>query len=1089
MKNQCYQNWQLPFSKGLLLLTLLLLQQLNMSAQCSPDILAPSIQCPANLTVTVAPGICSTTVTLTAPIVNDNCPGSITLASTAPSNSVYPLGTTPVVFTATDAAGNPATCQTTVTVSGGFIYSLVCNDMVTIPAHPSGITTLVPEDILEGGPYNCVETSIAQGLNGTCLPSISIAGTGTFLISACVALPGGGFNKCWGNVTITGNACSPDVTPPTAVCVNALTIQSNLNGPNTTLLAPQLLDNGSFDACSALTYRATLDVSTTTPPLSSAALPIVGIGTQDVALWVGDAANNWNKCIVTVTSAAPKCTPDVTPPTCIAPPNLTITHDYYESLNLTLTDSLQMVAAFGTVNVWDNCSNGNASILSAYSVVTYPDGSPKEITRSFLAIDAAGNTANGVQKITILPSTAGFHVPAWFYPGDLVIDSIETTSSNDVFLAASNSDQVFIAPCNGEKVRIERIQTIFNWLDPNPNAPVFVLPALDLDNDGQLGDPYDVVFFGDSLWLVNNGQLTVAIAPKVALYHYIQHIRYNNLDMDPYYVSGNVFLDSTQDCNLNTTEQRLGFWKVKVVGLVSGTVYTGITDANGYYNIDVCQGDTSVELSLDVPFVYNTTCPTTYIKTIGSNNPGSQNIPVQLEAACPRLSVNLSTQRIRPCFNDQYQVQYCNLSTQAVSDAHIEVELDPYLLFNGASIPGTFVSGNTFDFVLGTLAPGDCGTFQINYTTDCNTPVGITHCSEAHIFPDAGCITNPGGSGALLKASADCDGDSVRLSLKNIGNAEMATAHEFVIVEDLIMYMSTPFQLGPGESTTVAAVANGATYRIQSEQVPSGVVSAFVEGCGGFSQSGLPLVFPLSTTNSFVSTDCMVNVSSFDPNDKQAVPTGYAAEHFIEKNTPLQYNIRFQNTGTDTAYTVVLLDTLSAYLDVRSIAPGAASHPYDVDIINGNVLRFRFDRINLPDSTSNPAASQGFVKYEINQLPNNPEGSKILNTAAIYFDNNAPVLTNTTLHTIGSKFISVETDEANALGKNLKVYPNPASTELFFELPTEVTKGNFVLTDALGRKVTEETFIGNRYRFERKQLPSGVYFFRIMDFTGKIILK
>ncbi|MFZ4478090.1 MAG: HYR domain-containing protein, partial [Saprospiraceae bacterium] len=290
MKNQCYQNWQLPFSKGLLLLTLLILQQLNLFAQCSPDIVAPSILCPANLTVTVAPGICSTAVTLTAPIVNDNCPGPVTLTSTAPSNSVYPLGTTPVVFTATDAAGNPTTCQTTVTVSGGFIYTLVCNDLITVPAHPSGITTLVPDDILEGGPYNCVETSIAQGVNGTCMPSISIAGTGTFQISACVALPGGGFNRCWGNVTITGNACSPDVTPPTAVCVNALTIQSNLNGPNTTLLNPQVLDNGSFDACSALTYRATLDITATTPPVSSAAVPIVGIGTQDVALWVGDAA-------------------------------------------------------------------------------------------------------------------------------------------------------------------------------------------------------------------------------------------------------------------------------------------------------------------------------------------------------------------------------------------------------------------------------------------------------------------------------------------------------------------------------------------------------------------------------------------------------------------------------------------------------------------------------------------------------------------------------------------------------------------------------------------------------------------------------
>ncbi|MBL8964476.1 MAG: aldehyde dehydrogenase, partial [Phycisphaerae bacterium] len=49
---------------------------------------------------------------------------------------------------------------------------------------------------------------------------------------------------------------------------------------------------------------------------------------------------------------------------------------------------------------------------------------------------------------------------------------------------------------------------------------------------------------------------------------------------------------------------------------------------------------------------------------------------------------------------------------------------------------------------------------------------------------------------------------------------------------------------------------------------------------------------------------CLPNIGAYDPNDKQAVPVGYGPEHFIRAGDPLHYQIRFQNTGTDTAFTV-----------------------------------------------------------------------------------------------------------------------------------------------------------------------------------------
>ena len=72
-----------------------------------------------------------------------------------------------------------------------------------------------------------------------------------------------------------------------------------------------------------------------------------------------------------------------------------------------------------------------------------------------------------------------------------------------------------------------------------------------------------------------------------------------------------------------------------------------------------------------------------------------------------------------------------------------------------------------------------------------------------------------------------------------------------------------------------------------------------------------------------------------------------------------------------------------------------------INIINGTSVKFNFDGINLPDSNSNEPASHGWITYTIDQVPGLLVGTQIRNTAAIYFDYNAPVITNTTLNTIG----------------------------------------------------------------------------------------
>jgi hypothetical protein len=82
------------------------------------DQTAPVITCPANITVTTPIGSCTAVVNFTV-TATDNCAGPVTIVSSPASGTAFPIGTTTVTSTATDACGNSSTCSFTVTVLDG----------------------------------------------------------------------------------------------------------------------------------------------------------------------------------------------------------------------------------------------------------------------------------------------------------------------------------------------------------------------------------------------------------------------------------------------------------------------------------------------------------------------------------------------------------------------------------------------------------------------------------------------------------------------------------------------------------------------------------------------------------------------------------------------------------------------------------------------------------------------------------------------------------------------------------------------------------------------------------------------------------
>jgi hypothetical protein len=150
------------------------------------------------------------------------------------------------------------------------------------------------------------------------------------------------------------------------------------------------------------------------------------------------------------------------------------------------------------------------------------------------------------------------------------------------------------------------------------------------------------------------------------------------------------------------------------------------------------------------------------------------------------------------------------------------------------------------------------------------------------------------------------------------------------------------------------------------------------------------------TTNALVSC-------AYDPNDKQATPEGYTENHFILEDTELQYKIRFQNTGNAPAFDVVIEDQIDiARLDLTTLEPLNASHSFSTIVQPDGLVKFVFNNIMLPDSTSNEPESHGYVIYKIRTMPGIEVGEVINNTAAIFFDDNPPIITNTAFHEIYS---------------------------------------------------------------------------------------
>lgn len=393
------------------------------------------------------------------------------------------------------------------------------------------------------------------------------------------------------------------------------------------------------------------------------------------------------------------------------------------------------------------------------------------------------------------------------------------------------------------------------------------------------------------------------------------------------------------------------------------------------------------------------------------------------------------------------------------------------------SIPGGYMglSQNSGDFTL--RAPA--GTHNLSFTPPNHFQTTASHSAT---FP-----TNAGNTDVNNNYPLTAIGNVTDLSIsayasrfrpgfsayvyadvKNIGNQD-ANASVTITLDPNFTY-STAVPL-PTSVNGQTLTFNLGTIQFMSEKsitiigsiAPTVPISTIITNNYSVTTSG-----DINTTNNSTSTTTIVT-GSFDPNDKLVSPSGNVTTSQVAAGQFLEYTIRFQNTGTDTAFRVVLVDTLSSNVDLNTLEIIDASHRYDVNIFSGNTMSVTFPEILLPTKSQNEAASQGFFRYKIKMKNTLQVNDSVTNTAHIYFDFNSPIVTNTTVTKV-SNLSSIDKSESK-----LTLFPNPVHDLLKIEGLNGLNTFNIYNSD--GKLILS----GSGNKVNLSSIPSGMYLIEIKN--------
>jgi uncharacterized repeat protein (TIGR01451 family) len=563
-------------------------------------------------------------------------------------------------------------------------------------------------------------------------------------------------------------------------------------------------------------------------------------------------------------------------------------------------------------------------------------------------------------------------------------------------------------------------------------------------------------------------------------------------------ITGKVYQDLNQNCiqdnneaglanrtvlinpgNIVTRSDNIGSWGID--SLPSGT-YSVQVDTTGSWPA-TCSGTLN----------FNVTHPDSFIiiPAIGLNS----------SLSCAMPFITISAPFLRPGFSGQsIYVQACNLieGTETIDSAFVIIELDSLLSPHSSSLPYTALGNNRYEFFAGSISPGFCIDFHVACHLSNSAILGQTLCMQASLFPVDSCsflgnnntlntvfnpcLTNYDGSHLIIREY--CYDDSVNFEITNTSDYDMICFSQVRLFIDGQFVWLDSVQLQSGESNTFVFEGDGSTFRIEVDQHPlhpgNSNPSASVELCGGTTNwlPGQINILPHNDMSYGTDIYCGLVTGSYDPNDKTGYPSGIGSAKEISPNQKIEYLIRFQNTGTDTAFTVVVRDTLETTLDLFTVQPGVTSHEYSFRMYGPGILEWTFNNIMLPDSNIDERGSHGFLMFKVNQLTDLPDGTIINNSASIFFDHNPAIITNTSTHTVNYDINSNFYKKIHSENPEILIYPNPTEGRVFIDKPI-LDEINIYVVDNLGRVLINTKSNKLITEIDLSNLSIGIYFLLI----------
>jgi uncharacterized repeat protein (TIGR01451 family) len=314
--------------------------------------------------------------------------------------------------------------------------------------------------------------------------------------------------------------------------------------------------------------------------------------------------------------------------------------------------------------------------------------------------------------------------------------------------------------------------------------------------------------------------------------------------------------------------------------------------------------------------------------------------------------------------------------------------------------------------------------------------------------------------------------NTITLTAQNIGNEPVPPCTvTFVVPAGLTINGYTPFGEATLDNDTLRwnlpalALAEIRSLEIEltlSAAVPIDEVLLFSAHAAVANDS--------DPVNNYASLRTIV-VGSYDPNDKAAVERITPEE--VAAGMPLEYVIRFENTGNFYAEKVVVKDVLEKNLNPATFQFISSSHPCTWRMAQEGSLEFTFSNIFLlPGAT-------GFVKFSVEADRDLMLHESVSNTAAIYFDFNAPIITNTVKTAVEYSLSS--TSPAQSLA--LHVSPNPGAGLVWLKFPASFSLNSLLLEvfDQQGKRLSTLVVNGDHNSVDLSFLPAGSYLLMATD--------